>query len=122
MGFWDSFEVYNRKKHAKDVSMLGTNHSNLGQGQGKTGYMYSHEYYGPAKKKAMEESGIISEAGTADMRKSSVSSESSGESSTKLMMGEDQPHMVDISKLTQNEFKRLYEGMRKGEPDNRVNF
>ncbi|QLQ78122.1 hypothetical protein HG537_0A03690 [Torulaspora globosa] len=121
MGFWDSFEVYNRKKHSKNAGMFGANHSNLGEG--KTAYMYSHEYYGPAKKKAMEESAIISEAsGTGDMRKNSVSSESSVESGNKMTMGEDQPHLVDISKLSQNEFKRLYEGMREGEPNNKVNF
>lgn len=119
MGFWDSFEVYNRKKHSKNAAMYGINHSNLGEG--KTAYMYAHEYYGPANKKTMEESAIISEtSGTDDMRKNSVSSESSGGSSNKMM--EDQPHLVDISKLSQNEFKRLYESMRKGEPDNRVNF
>lgn len=102
--------------------MFGTNHSNLGEG--KTTYLYSHEYYGPSKKKKTAAETGMMEGGeiNSDMRKSSVSSESSQDSNDMKAMGEDQPHMVDISKLSQNEFKRLYESMRKGEPDNKVNF
>lgn len=119
MGFWDSFQVYNQNKHAKNTGMFGTNHSNLGEG--KTTYLYSHEYYGP-KKKAEQEAGVMSEPVNADMRKSSVSSDASQEEPNMVMVGGDQPHMVDISNMSQNEFKKLYEGMRKGEPDNKVNF
>lgn len=117
MGFWDAFQVYNRNKHSKNPDMFGVNHSNLGEG--KTTYLYSHEYYEPSKKTKPLKDQMV-EGG--DSRKSSVSSDSAGGNDVMVMGDDGTPHMVDISKLSQNEFKRLYEGMRKGEPDNRVNF
>ncbi|KAH9202174.1 hypothetical protein LQ764DRAFT_2487 [Zygosaccharomyces rouxii] len=59
-------------------------------------YMHAPEYHGPARKGSM----------------SSVGSGGEGESSS----------LVDLSKISHDEFERLYHGMRKGEPSNRVNF
>lgn len=98
--------------------MFGVNHSNLGEA--KTTYLYSHEYREPSKNKKPLDSQIVGEGDNA--RKSSVSSDSSVEDDVMVMGSDGKPHMVDISNMSQSEFKRLYENMRKGEPDNRVNF
>lgn len=98
VSFWDSFEVYNRKKHSSNPSMFGGNHSNIGDS--KTTYLYSHER--PEKRRG------------SDVSESSVPVAVPGEDAA--------PQMVDISKLSQNEFRQLYEHTRKGEPNNRVNF
>ncbi|AQZ17752.1 SPG4 (YMR107W) [Zygosaccharomyces parabailii] len=98
VSFWDSFEVYNRKKHSSNPSMSGGNHSNVGDS--KTMYMYAHE-----------------------RQEKRRDSDTSTSSASPVLMGEEgSPQMVDVSKLSQNEFKQLYERTRKGEPNNRVNF
>lgn len=120
MGFWDSFQVYNQRKHS-DPKMFGTNHSNIGEG--KTSYLYSHEYYEPKNNKKVVENKEVMIDGDklVNMRKSSVSSEVSETSAAGDAMMQ-KSNMVDISKLSPGEFKSLYDSMRKGEPDNRVNF
>lgn len=90
---WNSFEVYNKKKHAPYAHMNGGNHSNIGDV--RTPIIYSSERY---------------ERRGSDTSEKSVSS------------NEEIPQMVDFSTLSQSEFKRLYENTRKGEPNNRVNF
>ncbi|QLG72596.1 hypothetical protein HG535_0D03040 [Zygotorulaspora mrakii] len=124
MGFWDSFQVYNKDKHS-DPRMFGGNHSNIGEQ--KTTYLYSHEYYEPRTHKKMVENQELVMDGDklVNARKSSVSSDSSeasGIGGDKIMGSENaNTNLVDISQLSPNEFKRLYDSMRKGEPDNRVN-
>lgn len=117
MGFWDTFSVYNQKKHSTNPEMFGTNHSNLGEG--KTSYIYSREYQEPNKKKVVERKEVEMNGDQIVNMRNSVSSSESGD---KIMMNDSQSHMVDISNLSQTEFKKLYDGMRKGEPDNKVNF
>lgn len=90
---WNSFEVYNKKKHSSKPGMRGGNHSNVGDP--RTTVQYAAERY---------------------ERRGSSASDSSTTSNEEI------PQMVDLSKLSQNEFKRLYESTRKGEPNNRVNF
>lgn len=60
-------------------------------------YMHAPEYHGPS-------------------RKDSVTSMSSTDS------GEESQTLVDLNKISQAEFQKLYNSMRKGEPNNRVNF
>lgn len=62
---------------------------------GGASYMHAPEYHGPS-------------------RKNSVGSVGSG--------GEGESTIVDLSKISHDEFEKLYHGMRKGEPSNRVNF
>ncbi|GCE99410.1 hypothetical protein ZYGM_001315 [Zygosaccharomyces mellis] len=73
-------------------SSMRTRKSSIG---GAT-YMHAPEYHGPARKDSV----------------SSVGSSGEGESSS----------VVDLNKISHDEFERLYHGMRKGEPSNRVNF
>lgn len=77
---------------ARRSSSMRTRKSSIG---GAT-YMHAPEYHGPARKGSV----------------SSVGSGGEGESSS----------VVDLNKISQDEFERLYHGMRKGEPSNRVNF
>lgn len=60
--------------------------------------MHAPEYHGPSRKDSV----------------TSVSSTDSGELESQTL--------VDLNKISQAEFQKLYNGMRKGEPNNRVNF
>lgn len=111
---WDSFQVYNRSKHSKDPECFGTNHSNIGTG--KTTVMYAKEYRKPKKDTKQDESQSESDSS----RRSSMSEDMMDK--VRKPGEPPKPKMVDISTMTQNEFKRLYESMREGEPDNKVNF
>lgn len=117
MGIWDAFQVYNRNKHSSNPDKSGASHSNMSEGN--TTYLYSHEVSEHSKKKKLMDDQLMA---AGQDRKSSVSSDTSDDNNMMVMGSDGNPHMVDVSKLSQNEFKRLYEGMRKGEPDNRVNF
>lgn len=61
-----------------------------------TMYLHAPEYHGPSRKGSMDSAG----------------SEGADESQT----------LVDLNKISHDEFQRLYHRMRKGEPNNRVNF
>ncbi|BAO39396.1 YMR107W [Kluyveromyces marxianus] len=98
--FFEAFEVYNRNKHAPgDAKSRGGNHSNIGTGN--TTYMFAREYRGPNKVQAVPRS---QEDGQAQA----------------------QPQMVDVSKLSREEFEAMYYKMHpetpRGEPNNKVNF
>lgn len=62
-------------------------------------YMHAPEYHGET------------------VRKDSVSSIGSSSGDEKSSSS-----VVDLNKISHDEFERLYHGMRKGEPSNRVNF
>ncbi|CCD25023.1 Spg4p NDAI_0E02070 [Naumovozyma dairenensis CBS 421] len=109
MGFWDAFSVYNRKKHVDDIGMYGTNHSNIGSSN--TSYAYSKEYYVPKDGKILKNNEKV----TMDSNGKVINRENN-------FISQDVPHMVDVSNLSQQEFKELYDNARKGEPNNRVNF
>lgn len=94
--FWDAFQVYNRKKHAKNPEIYGSSHPN--SGKSNTWYAYSQEY--------VEKRGDDKTIPT----KVEIPEAENG-----------MPKMVDISNMSQSEFDRLYKSLRKGEPDNRVN-
>ncbi|SCW00693.1 LAFE_0C09868g1_1 [Lachancea fermentati] len=116
-GFFEAFEVYNRKKHSSNPSMFGSNHSNIGGNN--TGYMFAHEYREPKKEKLATEAMMAPKDEGSTSRKSSVSS-------TEEAL-EQMPRMVDVSKMSQAEFESIFrtlhkEEQRKGEPNNRVNF
>ncbi|CDO95928.1 unnamed protein product [Kluyveromyces dobzhanskii CBS 2104] len=125
-GFFDAFEVYNRKKHATG-DVYGGGHSNVGSGN--TTFMFAHEYYGPsgAQKKDAAAAALAADvkAGKVEL----VNGQNSADSSRKSSVVEESsaPQMVDISKLNREEFQALYNKMqpeviRKGEPNNKVNF
>lgn len=108
MGIWDAFQVYNRNKHSSNPDKSGASHSNMSEGN--TTYLYSHEVSEHSKKKKLMDDQLMA---AGQDRKSSVSSDTSDDNNMMVMGSDGNPHMVDVSKLSQNEFKRLYEGMRK---------
>lgn len=87
--FWNSFEIYNKDKHAK---FGGYGHGNVRPGQ--SNLYYSQEYRGPAKELDNSDDQVAMLEGTT----------------------------VDVSNMSQAELKKLVDGMRKGEPNNMVNF
>ncbi|CCF55496.1 hypothetical protein KAFR_0A00580 [Kazachstania africana CBS 2517] len=127
--FWNAFEVYNRSKHTKDPEMWGMNHANIGTGN--TQYYYSQEYRAPKKKTTRSASFSSISSSTTDedsLRRSSISETELPKLSKEQQQKEVSssaalhPKMIDISNLSQREFQDLYQNMRKGEPNNRVNF
>ena len=98
---WHAFDVYNRNKHSKNPGMFGGNHTNVSGS--KTGYIYANEH----REKP---------------RNTSVSSQSPVSSADSAAEKEEPLRVVDVSKLTKKEFKEIYEGLREGQPDNKVNF
>ncbi|CAR58050.1 uncharacterized protein GVI51_K03289 [Nakaseomyces glabratus] len=91
--FWDSFAVYNRNKHAKGDVHGGHMSQNMG---GQPMYLQAKEHADIKKK----------EDGTLEAK----------------IETPDGPRLVDVSNMTQQEFERTYNSLRKGEPNNRVNF
>ncbi|KAM3163413.1 Stationary phase protein 4 [Lachancea thermotolerans] len=109
-GIFDAFEVYNKKKHSSNPHMFG-NTSNTGGT--KTDYVYSSEYRAPKKNKLMKDELLAPDSEHADGAKATLT-ESAAQAGT--------PNMVDLSKLSQHELESLMKDLRKGEPNNRVNF
>ncbi|SCV00471.1 LAMI_0G05270g1_1 [Lachancea mirantina] len=107
-GLFDAFEVYNRKKHSSNPTMFGGNHSNIGTNN--TGYMFAHEYQKPKDKDLQVKEALI-QSGEAPVPGASPDAGAIPN-----------PNLIDISNMSQAEFERVYRGMRKGEPNNRVNF
>ncbi|CCK70498.1 Spg4p KNAG_0E02370 [Huiozyma naganishii CBS 8797] len=100
---WDAFQVYNRNKHDKRPEMRGMNHVNTGVTQ----VLYAKEHRPPPLKQTI----------TAP----------EGATTTTTTDGHQPPPLDDktreaISKMTRGEFERLRADLRRGEPDNRVNF
>ncbi|CAL9735295.1 stationary phase protein 4 [Monosporozyma servazzii] len=136
--FWDSFQVYNKNKH-DNPELFGGKTSNTGSTS--TQYKYSKEYYEtevqpvPATVGSM----IVPQV---PRRKSSVSSTSRRSSATSTndntgvsglakddqfstnnpLEGLDEATKKQISHMSQSEFRKVYESLRKGEPNNNVNF
>ncbi|EJS44222.1 spg4p [Saccharomyces arboricola H-6] len=110
--FWDAFAVYDKNKHA-DPSVYGGNHNNTGDS--RTQVVFSKEYRQPK----------IQQENLQDMRRSSTSSQDSSDvediKQGILPAEVEIPKNVDISNMSQTEFLRLYQSLRKGEPDNKVN-
>lgn len=129
-GLLEAFEVYNRKKHSSNPEMFGQNHSNIGGGN--TSYMFAREYRAPKDKnlkKMLETStGSSDESSEPSSRKSSISSSDEAkeamlkEAMLKQGLAGTTPGMVDVSHMSQAEFERVFNSLRKGEPNNRVNF
>lgn len=143
-GIWEQFTAYNPNKHSRNPGMIGGNHSNIGGG--KATYIFADEY----REKKIDGKGVRNATvTTAQVKSSSTISSSpgamsdivgkeplSGASSRKgsltdegappeglLRRGSEvNPNLVDISSLTQSEFERLKNTLRKGAPNNRVNF
>lgn len=118
MGFFDAFQIYNKDKHAPgNYREHGAIHSNIGTG--KTTYMQAREWH-PSTGTAAQSANTQDTAA----KRSSISSQSTSNSAT---AGTEAPHLVDISRMTREEFQTLYDqmqpgAMRKSEPNNRVNF
>lgn len=88
--------------------MFGVQHSNIGE-QRNAQYLYSKEYVEPKPRKKSDVDVYQNDPNISEPVKAALK-------------GDDGPHLVDIDKLTANEFKALYDKARKGEPDNKVNF
>ncbi|CAL9730323.1 stationary phase protein 4 [Monosporozyma unispora] len=139
--FWDSFQVYNKNKH-DNPGLFGGKNSNIGADN--TQFKYSKEYYDTEVKPvpAMVGSPIVVQV---PRRKSSVSSNSRRSSATSTgdtqagmantgfaadknfstqnpLEGLDDVTKKQIGQMSQLEFKRVYDSLRKGEPNNNVNF
>ncbi|EDO14752.1 hypothetical protein Kpol_297p13 [Vanderwaltozyma polyspora DSM 70294] len=106
--FWNAFSVYNKDKHSANSKIYGSNHMNLSTGT--TTYLHSNEYREPTSKDVKDGN---------EMEKQRRMSESSLDSSKRRVS---QSTIDDISKLSQGEFKEIYQSLRKGEPSNKVNF
>ncbi|KAL6947224.1 hypothetical protein ACO0QE_002103 [Hanseniaspora vineae] len=145
MGIFDAFSVHNPKKHADTGSGYQGSKNSTGSG---TMFMYAKEYKEPSNadkvikaqgmsndpeafnKMMMQDDkmnrdngnllvrddeymGKMNEAGgipAQDRRGSDASMDSQGSST------------IDWQHMSQNEFKKMYDSMRKGEPNNRVNY
>ncbi|SCU94608.1 LADA_0G09670g1_1 [Lachancea dasiensis] len=101
-GIFEAFEVYNKNKHSSHPRMFGGTSNTGGT---RTDYLYSSEHYTPKQQK---------------MDKEELLGQSMGESAK--MTGLPADKMVDISHMSQHELEELMKGLRKGEPNNRVNF
>ena len=122
MGFWNAFDVYDKKKHADPAVSIGNN-SNVGKGV--TNFLYSKEYRGP-REDNMAPHMPVTGPQRANLIQSAANSPSISDDihdgKVDTVTGPS-GQMVDISKMSQTEFENLYKGMRKGgEPNNRVNF
>ncbi|AAS52381.1 AEL303Cp [Eremothecium gossypii ATCC 10895] len=106
-GIFEPFSVYNRSKHSKS-GIVGGNHSNIGAG--RTMLLFADEYREPKAQADAAHGAAVQAAGTG-----------SEPASRKGSVGEG-PNMVDLSTLSQAEFERLKATLRKGAPNNRVNF
>ncbi|SCU77886.1 LAFA_0A03840g1_1 [Lachancea sp. 'fantastica'] len=106
-GIFDAFEVYNKNKHSSNQRMFG-GASNTGGT--KTDYVYSSEYHAPKNKK-LDKNELLGPASDASKLDAKALQETAGV-----------PHMVDVSKMSQGELNELMKSLRKGEPNNRVNF
>ncbi|CCH62799.1 hypothetical protein TBLA_0I01390 [Henningerozyma blattae CBS 6284] len=116
--FWDSFQVYNPNKHAKSSKMGGGNHSNLGSSN--TQFIYSKEHR-PSNASAASDD-LAAKAPAEGMKETSnLGSNMNSEAGTNPNPNPN-PNLVDVSQLSQGEFERIYKNMRKGEPNNKVNF
>ncbi|AGO10201.1 AaceriAEL303Cp [[Ashbya] aceris (nom. inval.)] len=115
-GIFEPFSVYNRSKHSKN-GIVGGNHMNIGAG--KTTLLFADEYREPKMQAAQAAQAAQSEAarGAAVLAAGAESEPASRKGSVG-----DTPNMVDLSTLSQAEFERLRTTLRKGAPNNRVNF
>lgn len=94
------FEIFGLKNDGvKRPQMRGRNSSSSSS---KTMYLHAPEYREP-----------VSSAS----RKSSVTSVNISDTGTNGDV-----NMIDLSKISSEDFERLYKNMKKGEPSNRVNF
>lgn len=112
--FWDSFAVYNPRKHASSDNR-GGGHMNIGSSNAQ--WAYSKEYRPAEKEKLLAQQEML------EARRNSIESQRSQESAdadsySKTTEGT----WVDVSNLTQGEFEKIYKGLHKGEPNNQVNF
>ncbi|KAG0670772.1 stationary phase protein [Maudiozyma exigua] len=125
---WDSFRVYNRSKHSSDPELLGTNHSNIGTAKTSVLFPSEHRILQDKTIQAQAQAKILAENEAKSRRSSYTDSLNSKSSSSENNINStdnntmNQPMYVDISNMTRSEFKRLYDSMRQGEPDNKVNF
>ena len=124
--FFDAFEVYNKNKHAPaDFKSHGGSSLNT---RATTAYMFAREYRGPSTGEKKEAAAAALAADVKAGKVELVNDPNTADSSRKSSVSEEaMPQMVDISKLTREEFEALYNkinpGMlRKGEPNNKVNF
>lgn len=145
--FWDSFQVYNKNKH-DNPDLYGGKNSNVGSGN--TQFKYSKELYDTEVKPvpAMVGSPIVVQvprrksSASGSSRRSSANSNtdkdaqqamanvgnSGGFAGSKSFGVGDPLEKLDpmtkkeISSMSQQEFQRVYDSLRKGEPNNNVNF
>lgn len=122
-GLFEAFEVYNKKKHAPgNYKVHGTNHSNISGGT--TTFMYSQEHREPR----IDKLDLVKQPSSEDSsRKSSVSEEGLLAGAVPQVATMPGPQMVDMSKMSRDEFEAMYNKLnpatlRKGEPNNKVNF
>ncbi|CEP63578.1 Spg4p LALA0_S08e05798g [Lachancea lanzarotensis] len=105
-GIFEAFEVYNKNKHSSNRMFGGASNT----GGTKTDYVYSSEYRAPKNKK-LDKNELLG-----------TSTENPQLEAKALQEAVGAPHMVDVSKLSQGELNDLMKTLRKGEPNNRVNF
>ncbi|AMD21801.1 HFL055Cp [Eremothecium sinecaudum] len=117
-GFFGQFTVYNRNKHSRP-GLSGANHSNIGAG--KTTFIFADEYREPVRRASTtSESELTASSSASENITAHDSLPAAG--LPKRAATEMNPNMVDISTLSQGEFERLKATLRKGSPNNRVNF
>lgn len=134
--FWDSFQVYNKNKQ-EDPGIYGGKNSNVGSGN--TQYQYSKEYYDTEVKAvpAMVGSPLMVHVPRRKSSASGASRRSSATSGSDMeaamanvgsskgfdpLEGLDEITKKQISGMSQPEFQRVYNTLKKGEPNNNVNF
>ncbi|SCU90059.1 LANO_0D07448g1_1 [Lachancea nothofagi CBS 11611] len=106
VGLFDAFEVYNKKKHSSNPQMLGHTSNTGGT---RTDFVYSSEYRAPNPKKVNKDELLT--ANPAEAQEAQTMANNAGVA-----------NMVDVSRMSQHELEDLMKTLRKGEPNNRVNF
>lgn len=145
MGIFDAFSVHNPKKHANPNTGYQGSKNNTGSG---TMFMYAKEYREPSNadkvikaqglsndpeafNKMMEEDDKLNrESGNMLVREDEYMGKMGGETGippqdrrgSDASMDSQGSTTVDWQHMSQNEFKKMYDSMRKGEPNNRVNY
>lgn len=148
--FWDSFQVYNRRKH-DDPTLYGGTNTNIGSNTAQ--YMYAREVYDTEMKTSpptvsgstvvegsKRKSSVSSDSTTATASSSTYMTENNNDNNTDTMTerfeditnkgfsmrnpleGLDEVTKKQISDMSQKEFQSVYNTLKKGEPNNNVNF
>lgn len=120
------FRAYNRNLHSHNPSLTGGNHSNISTS--KTTYMFADEYREP-KKGVVTDKAMLARNSTSTVKTEPIEIPGAEGDQVSKMSNADQigsavesSTLVDLSNMSQNEFDKLRNTLRRGEPNNRVNF